>query len=103
MARVQRKPTQQPVPAAKVSRGSPHLKKEELKRVDDLRVNIVGSKGKSPDVESTLELMYLRVLGQVGNRTASGSELKALKKTLDLAATQITAILKKEGGSSKSK
>jgi hypothetical protein len=103
MAKVQRKPTPQTVPAVRVSKASPHLKKEELKRVDDLRVNIVGSKGKSPDVESTLELMYLRVLGQVGNRTASESELKALKKTLDLAATQITSILKKAGGSSKSK
>lgn len=94
MPKAPRTPKKQPGPVGTVPRVSPHLKKEELKRVDDLRVNIMTNRGqKTPDVQSTLELMYLRVLGQVKNRTAVDSELKALKKTLDQAATQISKIL----------
>jgi hypothetical protein len=43
--------------------------------------------------------MYLRVLGRVKNRTAMDSDLKALKKTLDQAAAQITEILENSDGS----
>jgi hypothetical protein len=78
------------------TRATVHLKKEELQRVDELRVNIAARKGQSaPDVQSTLELVYLRVLGRVKNRAAMESELKALQKTLNQAASQITEILKK--------
>jgi hypothetical protein len=81
-----------------------HLKKEELQRVDDLRVNIIGSRGKArPDVQSTVELMYLRILGRVNNRTQLGSELKELKQLLDKAAALMTEIMDKAEQSTGSK
>jgi hypothetical protein len=100
LAKAPRKSKQQQLPAENVPRPASHLKKEELDRVDELRINMVKSKGQTgPDVQSTLELMYLRVLGRVKNRTAMDSDLKALKKTLDQAAAQITEILENSDGS----
>lgn len=100
MAKAPRKSKQQQLSAENVPHPATHLKKEELDRVDELRINMVKSKGQTgPDVESTLELMYLRVLGTVKNRTAHESDLKALKKTLDQATAQITAILENADGS----
>jgi hypothetical protein len=102
MAKTTRKTKQQQTHTAPAATRAPiHLKKEELQKVDELRVNIASRKGQhTPDVQSTLDLMYLRVLGQVKNRTAMETELKALKKTLDQAATQISEILGKTAGSS---
>jgi hypothetical protein len=86
----------------KISAGRPprvpvHLKKEELSRVDELRINIIANRSQSsrPDVESTLELMYLRILGRVEDRGAVQKELKQLKSLLDQAAGVMTEIMDK--------
>jgi len=82
-----------------------HLKEEELRRVDELRVNIV-KKNKTqakPDIESTLELMYLRVLSQVKNRGSMAKDLKDLKTLLDQTGAKITEILQKADPSISSK
>lgn len=73
-----------------------HLKKEELKRVDELRINVMAGSGKSrPDVQSTLELMYLRILGRVEDRGALAKELKELKSLLDQTGSLMTEIMDK--------
>jgi hypothetical protein len=72
------------------------LKKEELQRIDTLRLNIAKNKGQPrPDVQSTLELMYLRVLGMVNDRGPLQKDLQQLKTLLDQAAAKITEILDK--------
>jgi len=84
------------ISAGRPSRAPVHLKKEELSRVDELRVNIIANRGQHrPDVESTLELMYLRILGRVEDRGAVQKELKQLKSLLDQAAGVMTEIMDK--------
>jgi hypothetical protein len=78
------------------SRLAVHLKKEEVQRVDDLRINIAQSKNQNrPDVQSTLELMYLRILGRVKNRGPLEKDLAELKKMLDQVGVKMTEILDK--------
>ncbi len=92
-------------PASAAPRGTVHLKQEELRRVDELRVNIV-KKSKTqakPDIESTLELMYLRVLSRVKNRGSMEKELKDLKSLLDKAGAKMTEILDKADSPTASK
>jgi len=73
-----------------------HLKKEELARVEVLKGNIMKKRGlHNLDMESMLELIYLRILGRVKNRGPVESELKELKKLLDQASAKTTEILKK--------
>ena len=73
-----------------------HLKKEELQRVDELRVSIAtGSAQNKPDVQSTFELMYLSVLGRVKNRGPLEEDLKELKKMLDQTAAKMNALIEK--------
>lgn len=94
MSRPQRKPTK--IAPGRPPRAPVHLKKDELKRVDDLRINIIANRGKDrPDVESTLELMYLRILGRIEDRDQVQSELKQLKGLLDETATVMTKIMDK--------
>ena len=73
-----------------------HLKKEELQRVDELRVKVMAGRGQSrPDVQSTLELIYLRILGRVEDRAALAKELKQLKSLIDQASSLTTEIMDK--------
>jgi len=104
MAKAARKPTRHSTATA-LTRGSPvgtsprpavHLKKEELQKVDELRVNIAaGSAQHKPDVQSTLELMYLRVLGRIKNRGPLEEDLKELKKMLDQTAAKMNEVIEK--------
>jgi hypothetical protein len=104
LAKAARKPTLHS-PASAPTHHSPvsvsprppvHLKKEELQRVDELRVNIAtGSAQNKPDVQSTFELMYLRVLGRVKNRGPLEADLKELKKMLDQTAAKMNEIIEK--------
>lgn len=56
----------------------------------------MASRGQSrPDVQSTLELVYLRILGQVEDRPSLAKELKELKSLLDQAASLTTEIMDK--------
>jgi hypothetical protein len=49
-----------------------HLKKEELQRVEVLKGNIMKKRGiNNLDMESLLELIYLRILGRVKTRGQS--------------------------------
>jgi hypothetical protein len=81
-----------------------HLKKEELQRVEVLKGNIMKKRGiNNLDMESLLELIYLRILGRVKNRGPVESDLKELKKLLDQAAAKTTEILKKAERSDASK
>lgn len=90
--------------AGRPTRAPSHLNKDELKRVDELRVNIVASRGQSrPDVESTLELIYLRILGGVQDRGALAKELKELKSLLDQAGSLTTEIMDKADKSGQKK
>ena len=91
--------------AGAAPRAAVHLKEEELRRVDELRVNIVkrGKTQAKPDIESTLELMYLRVLSQVKNRASMEKDLKALKTLLDETGAKMTEILEKANQSAGSK
>ena len=73
-----------------------HLKEAEIERLTELRVNIAQSKTqKRPDVESTLELMYLRILCRVKNRGPMEKDLKELKRMLDKAGAKMAEILDK--------
>jgi hypothetical protein len=104
LAKAARKPTHHS-PAAAPGRSSPagtsqrpavHLKKEELQKVDALRVNIAaGSAQHKPDVQSTFELMYLRVLSRIKNRGPLEEDLKELKKMLDHAAAKMDEVIEK--------
>jgi hypothetical protein len=104
LAKAARKPTHRSTasapthgsPAGASPRPAVHLKKEELQRVDELRVNIAtGSAQYKPDVRSTFELMYLRILGRVKNRGPLEEELKELKKMLDHAAAKMNELIEK--------
>jgi hypothetical protein len=80
-----------------------HLKKEELQRVEVLKGNIMKKRGiHNLDMESLLELIYLRILGRVKTKGPVENELKELKKLLDQAAAKTTEILKKSERSEKS-
>jgi len=99
MAKAQRKsaaPSAVQPPKAPV-----HLKKEELQRLGELRTKLTAGRGNyRPDVESTLELMYLRILGRVTNRGPVEAGLKQLKSLLDQAAAKMTEIMDATEGSS---
>jgi hypothetical protein len=88
-----------PIHASRVGafqRPAVHLKKEELQRVDELRVRIAaGSAQNKPDVQSTFELMYLRVLGRTKNRGPLEEDLKELKKMLDQTAAKMDEVIEK--------
>jgi hypothetical protein len=102
LAKPPRKSAQTPVVGA--PRAVVHLKKEELQRVEVLKGNIMKRKGiNNLDLESLLELIYLRILGRVKTRGPVESELKELKKMLDQAAAKTTEILKKSERSEASK
>ena len=78
------------------TRPAVHLKKEELQRVDELRVRIAaGSAQNKPDVQSTFELMYLRVLSRTKNRGPLEEDLKELKKMLDQTAAKMNEVIEK--------
>jgi hypothetical protein len=88
-------------PPQRPPRAPVHLKKEELKRLGDLRTKLTAGRGKDrPDVESTMELIYLRILGRVKNRGPVEAELKQLKSLLDQAAAKMTEIMDATEGSS---
>ena len=56
------------------------LKKDEVERLDELKRKALATrKNDRPDVDSTMELMYLRMVGRVKNRGPSQAELKQLK------------------------
>jgi hypothetical protein len=104
LAKAVRKSTKRSA-AASPTRGSPvgtsprpvvHLKKEELHKVDELRVKIAaGSAQHNPDVQSTFDLMYLRVLGRIKNRGPLEKDLEELKKMLDQTAAKMSEVIDK--------
>jgi|ERR1035438_691553 hypothetical protein len=103
MSKTPRKPAA-PSSAQRRPRAPVHLKKEELQRLGDLRTKLTaGRENYRPDVESTLELMYLRILGRVKNRGPVAAELKQLKSLLDQTAAKMTEILDATEGPSGTK
>ncbi len=103
MSKVQRKPTRTR-PAQKLPRSTTYLKNEEANRLNGLRAKLVAARGNDrPDVDSTLELMYLRILGRVKNRDAVEPELNKLKTLLDQAATTMNKIMDETEGRAGSK
>jgi len=95
LTKAARRTAHQP-PASAPSRPTVYLKKEELQKVDELRVNIAaGSAQNKPDVQSTFDLMYLRVLGRIKNRGPLEEDLKQLKKMLDQAAAKMNEVIAK--------
>jgi hypothetical protein len=88
----------------RATRAPVNLKKEEVQRLGELRTKMIASRAKDrPDVESTLELMYLRILGRVKNRGPAAANLKQLKSLLDQAAAMMVKIMDESEGSSGSK
>lgn len=98
MSKAQRKPTKTR-PSQKLPRNTAHLKSEEASRLNELRAKLVAARANErPDVDSTLELMYLRILGRVKNRGSVEAELKRLKTLLDQAATTMNKIMDETEG-----
>ena len=104
MAKAARKPVHHSTASASIHgsrvgvfpRPVAHLKKEELQKVDELRVSIAaGSAQNKPDVQSTFDLMYLRVLSRVKNRGPLEEDLKELKKMLDQTAAKMNQVIEK--------
>jgi hypothetical protein len=103
LSKVQRKPTRTR-PSQALPRNTAHLKKEEADRLNALRAKLVAARANDrPDVDSTLELMYLRILGRVRSRAPVEAELKKLKTLLDQAASTMNKILDETEGKSGSK
>ena len=92
------KPKTQPRTPLKAPVVATHLTKDELLRVDLLRNNIKKTQPqKTVDVQSTFELMYLRVLSRIHKRASMEKDLKELKTLLDKSAAKVDEILAKAG------
>ncbi len=93
MPKVERKPTKAQL-SKRPDRHAGSLKKEEVERLNELKAKALATrKNDRPDVDSTIELMYLRILGRVKSRGPVEEELKQLKSTLDKAADLMNKIM----------
>jgi hypothetical protein len=93
LPRVVRKPTNSQL-SKRPDRHVGSLKKDEVERLDELKTKALAARSNErPDVDSTIELMYLRILGRVKNRGPVEAELKQLKGALDKAASLMNKIM----------
>ena len=93
MSKVHRKPTK-PLATQRIDRHPGHLKKPEVDKLNLLRGKLVAARGQDrPDVQSTVELMYPRILSRVKDRQGMQADLKQLESLLNQAATKMTKIM----------
>jgi hypothetical protein len=93
LSRVQRKPTKSQI-SKRPDRHAGSLKKDEVERLNELKAKALATrKNDRPDVDSTIELMYLRILGRVKDRGPVEAELKQLKVALNQATSLMNKIM----------
>lgn len=93
MPKVEKRPTKSQMPK-RPDRHVGSLKKDEVERLNELKRKALATrKNDRPDVDSTMELMYLRMVGRVKNRGPVQAELKQLKGELEKAATLMNKIM----------